>query len=298
MTCDRFRAAVLGMEPVPRSLARWPLLDDHASACESCRQWRATFAEGSELWRAGAGADVAVPVMAMAGGAPCDRARELLASIREAALDPTDTELLAAHTARCAECRTFAAALASITLALPTLAEWDPGPGFAASVLARTSRGSADPSWGDRWRVAWQRLVQRPRFAWEAAYVATLCWLLIFGHPVTALDWTTARVSAVARDTVPAQVREAQTRVVSWRERVTADVDRAVSVMASGRASMAQAASAAQRQATTWWTNLAADVLSLLESSWRAMVEWVNEFFAGPGVSATEPPGPAARSSE
>jgi hypothetical protein len=224
--------------------------------------------------------------MAATGGATCDRARELLASIRDMVLDPTDASLLAAHAARCLECRTFAATLASITEALPTLSEWDPGPGFAAAVLARTSLRPAEPTWGDWWRAAWQRLVQRPRFAWEAAYVVTLCWLLIFGQPITALDWTTARVSAVARETVPARVRVVQTRVVSWRDRVTADVDRAVSVVETGRASMEKAASGAQRQATAWWTSLAADVVSLLESSWRAI------------LSATEPPGPPARSSE
>ena len=286
MTCDQFRATAIGTEPVPDSLAAWPHLHGHATACDPCRHWFATFAEGAELWRAETGAHAAVPVMAATGGAPCGRARELLASSRDMALDPTDAGLLAAHAARCAECRTFAATLAAITEALPTLAEWDPGPGFAAAVLARTSLRPADPTWGHRWRAAWQRLVQRPRFAWEAAYVVTLCWLLIFGHPLTALDWTTARVSAVARDTVPARVRVVQTRVASWRERATADVGRAMSLVASGRESMEKAASGAQRQATAWWTSLAADVVSLLESSWRAI------------LSATEPPGPPARSSE
>jgi hypothetical protein len=250
------------------------------------------------LWRAETDADVAAPVMAATGGTPCDRARALLASSRDAALNATDADLLAGHAARCTECRMFAATLAAVTDALPTLAEWDPGPGFAAAVLARTSLRQADPSWGDRWRAAWQRLVQRPRFAWEAAYVVTLCWLLIFGHPINALDWTTARVSAVARETVPARVRVVQTRVVSWRERVSADVDRVVSLVASGRESMGNTASVAQRQATAWWTSLAADVVSLLESGWRAMVAWVNELFTDLGVSATEPPGSPARSSE
>jgi len=289
---------VIGTGSVPASLAAWPQCQEHASACESCRRWCATFAEGAELWRVETGADLAMPVMAATGGAPCDRARELLASSRDMVLDPTDTSLLAAHAARCVECRTFAATLASIADALPTLAEWDPGPGFAAAVLARTSLRPAEPSWGDWRRAAWQRLVQRPRFAWEAAYVVTLCWLLIFGHPITALDWTTARVSAVARDTVPARVRVVQTRVASWRERATADVGRAVSLVASGRESMEKAASGAQRQATAWWTSLAADVVSLLESSWRAMVAWVNEFFTDLNASGTEPPSPPARSSE
>lgn len=300
MTCDRFRATVMGTEPVLPSLEAGPGLHEHATACDPCRQWYATFAEGAELWRAetGVAVAVAIPVIAATSGAPCDRARGLLASIRDAALDPTDTDLLSAHTARCAECRTFAATLASLAEALPTLAEWDPGPGFAASVLARTSRRPADQTWGDRWRAAWPRLVQRPRFAWEAAYVVTLCWLVVLGHPITALDWTTARVSAVARDTLPTQVRVVQTRVVLWRERVTADVDRAVSLVASGRESVERAASLAQRQAATSWTPLAADVATWVESSWRALVTWVNEFLAGLLVSATEPSASPARSSE
>jgi hypothetical protein len=298
MTCDRFRATVIGSEPVLESLAAWPDLHAHAAECETCRHWFATFAEGAGLWRTEIGADVAAPVMAATGGTPCDRARVLLASSRDAALNATDADLLASHAARCTECRIFAATLAAITDALPTLAEWDPGPGFAAAVLARTSLRPADATWGDRWRAVWQRLVQRPRFAWETAYVVTLCWLLIFGHPINALDWTTARVSAVARETVPARVRVVQTQVVSWRERASADVDRAVSLVASGRASVENTASAAQRQATAWWTRLAADVVSLLESGWHAMVAWVNGLLTDVRESATEPPGPPARSSE
>jgi len=301
MTCDRFRATVIGMESLPDSLAAWPLLQAHASSCEPCRRWIGRYAAGAELWREEAGADVAMPVMAATGGAPCDRARELLASIPDGALDPTDASLLAAHASRCVECRTFGVTVASITDALPILAEWDPGPGFAAAVLARTSRRPAADTLGDRWRAAWQRLLQRPRFALEAAYVVTLCWLLIFGQPITALDWTTVRVSAMARDSVPAQVRVVQAHVASWRERVTADADRATSEVASGRALVEQATSVAQRKATAWWTGLSANLAnlaSLLESSWHAMVAWVQGFFTDLNGSVTEPARPSARSSK
>jgi hypothetical protein len=221
-----------------------------------------------------------------------------MASGCDVALERTDADLLAAHAARCADCRTFAATLAAITAGLPALAESDPGPGFSAAVFARTSRRPADPSRRDRWRAAWQRLVERPRFAWEAAYVVTLCWLLFFGHPIAALDWTTARVSAMAREDLPLRVQGVQTRVASWRDSMAASVDRAAGVVAGERESARQAASAAQRHAATWWTRLASDVAGLLQSSWRAMVAWVNEFLTDVSMTGTEPSGVPARSSE
>lgn len=63
---------------------------------------------------------------------------------------------------------------------LPRLAEIDPGPGFTEAVLSRTSRRPGLFGWRrwqqrlGRWTEAWGRLIHRPRFAWEAAWCATL----------------------------------------------------------------------------------------------------------------------------
>ena len=83
---------------------------------------------------------------------------------------------------------------------LPLLADMDPGPGFAERVLMATSRKPATEGWRTRVAGAWRAMVRRPRFAWEAAYVATVCWVLVFGNPVGAIEWSATSIRAVARE--------------------------------------------------------------------------------------------------
>jgi len=91
---------------------------------------------------------------------------------------------------------------------LPSLAEMDPGPGFVARVLLATSQRPAASGWLDRWADAWRALVRRPRFAWEAAYVATVCWVLIFGNPVGAWEWSASNIGSVAWERLGGPVNE------------------------------------------------------------------------------------------
>jgi len=57
---------------------------------------------------------------------------------------------------------------------LPLLADMDPGPGFTERVLLATSEQPVPEGWRARAAGTWRNLVRRPRFAWEAAYVATV----------------------------------------------------------------------------------------------------------------------------
>ena len=99
--------------------------------------------------------------------------------------DPSDAEGLltraqraacARHLAECRHCRELADLGA---LGIQGTAAVDPGPGFVEEILARTS-GAAHraeaPATHARggWAGLWPRLVCRPRFAWEAAYLLTL----------------------------------------------------------------------------------------------------------------------------
>jgi len=86
------------------------------------------------------------------------------------------------HLAGCPRCRELAelGALAVTPVdGAGSAGSLDPGPGFVEAVLDRTSgapRPAETPATGARggWAGLWLRLVRRPRFAWEAAYVLTL----------------------------------------------------------------------------------------------------------------------------
>jgi hypothetical protein len=95
----------------------------------------------------------------------------------------------------------------------------DPGPAFTARVLAATSRAAAEPSpW---WRRQWQALVQRPRFALEAAYVLTVILMLLAGNPLAAVSRTAERAEPLVERLAPA-ARALDTRLDAVRTQVSA----------------------------------------------------------------------------
>lgn len=301
MTCDRFQAAVLASDDVVVDLTRQGTLAAHAAHCADCRGWVAAYAEGAAEWLNGGADDLTGGVVAMTSGTVCQHARRRLTAAPDARLEADAAALVASHLARCGECRAFVSAWTLVSAALPTLAESDPGPGFAAAVIARTSRRPA-AAWRGRLRALGSRLVRRPRFAWEVAYVVTLCWLLVVGSPVAVLDWTTARLGAVAADTVPAGVRDArghvQARVQTWREWLDEEVARASGAVGDGTVAAGDYARGVQDRVAQTWTRAVSGIGDLLASSWQAVVEWVTRVFGGRGSDPREPPATPARSSQ
>ena len=111
-------------------------------------------------------------VLAETSGPACPSAEERFVAFVDGDLDPADRALVAAHAARCPACRAELSRVRALIADLPRIAEAPTDEDFVADVLSRTT-GRALPthaSWADTWR----RLVHRPRFALEMAYVATL----------------------------------------------------------------------------------------------------------------------------
>jgi anti-sigma factor RsiW len=111
-------------------------------------------------------------VLAATSGPACPGAQDRLVAFVDGDLDPTDDALVRRHVGRCPACREELARVRALIADLPRIAEAPTDEDFVADVLSRTT-GRALPthaSWADTWR----RLVHRPRFALELAYVATL----------------------------------------------------------------------------------------------------------------------------
>jgi len=284
MTCERFREVVVGLDEA--ASVRNRAEGRHLDACAECRAWFARFTEGIAAWEDEACADLTAAVAARTSGKACDRAHTLMAAAADDELGRDEVVLLRGHVACCVDCQAFEADLASALAALPGLAEMDPDPGFAAAVLAHTSRRPAPVTWADRARGAWQAVVRRPRFAWEAAYVCTLCWLLVFGHPVAAFDWTTARVSAAASTAVPERLQSVHGQARVLKQQLVNEVARTAGVVVdAGRTRAEVAARTWQEHAMAWMHARVAT----FEASWRAIVAWLTE---------TEPDSAPVRSSQ
>jgi predicted anti-sigma-YlaC factor YlaD len=300
MTCDQFREALVGVDDPEAALTAGGVLAGHPAVCVSCRVWAGRFAAGAAIWREQDGAAWTASVMARTAGPACERARLLLASVVDDELAPVDRLLVGGHLARCADCRAFASVWDSVASALPSLAVLEPDASFVGDVLERTSRRPTWRRWADDVRAAWLRVVERPRFAWEVAYVCTLCWLLVFGNPIAAFDWTTARVGAVAKEAVirSGQIPEIRTiseirkAVPAWPERK--DVVRAAERLVGDPATVKTAAQSVWQRSAAWGGAQVVLLFESLASAWDSVVSWFAELLAQP-PPPTEPPAAPAR---
>ena len=177
---------------------------------------------------------------------------------------------------------------------LPLLAEMDPGPGFTQRVLLATSRKPAPLGWRARASGAWRALVRRPRFAWEAAYVATVCWVLVFGNPVGAIEWSAANIGAVARERLGPPVKELCADLETWRG--TLAPEPAAGATAGAKAEPVPPILRAWQAAATWMRALTAPVVEMFRLAWETVAGPFERKAGQPSRPSTEPPADAARS--
>ena len=164
----------------------------HLETCPACRELAEPFAIAPAPPD-----DLVDAVLAGTSGSPCGRARGLLCAWLDGEAAPHDAELMTAHLETCAECRALAAAVTRLGAELPTLAELRPDPGFVEAVLAATLPVRVRlRRW---WAAAWPRWVGRPRFASEAAFVATLALVIVVTTPGSPLQALPTQALVLAR---------------------------------------------------------------------------------------------------
>jgi len=140
-------------------------------------------------------------VLARTSGSACDRACGLLPDLTDGVLASLDRQLVQQHLEHCPGCRAVALALGWLGPELASRAVLEPGPGFTAAVMARTSARTAAAherrarelaatgpgGLMDRVGRWWQDRVLRPGFALQAAYAATVVLVLLTATPVSPL---------------------------------------------------------------------------------------------------------------
>lgn len=139
--------------------------------------------DGEELTRA---------ILARTSGSACASARERLVGFADGELAAIDAELIGVHISGCADCAALAGALGRLSRDLPELAEIEPDVAFLHDVLVRTWKRPSVAARAAAWvREAGAALWQRPRIAWEAAYVGTAVLSLAFvlaGSPLAGMQ--------------------------------------------------------------------------------------------------------------
>jgi predicted anti-sigma-YlaC factor YlaD len=187
---------------------------EHLTDCSECRELEvlARLAEPP--------IDMVHEVLERTAVGACTAAHELLCDRTDGHLTGVDSELVEGHLQGCAECRELASALEALAIDLPQLANLSPGEAFLGAVMRRTLPWRVlMRRW---WARAWPRWVQRPRFAMEAAYVATLVLVLIFATPGSPLEAMPLRAVELARTPPTSRLGEP---VSQLRARVSAGLD-------------------------------------------------------------------------
>jgi len=129
----------------------------------------------------------------------CEQSAERIPGWIDGSVAALDADLVAGHVAHCTDCAALANVMRTMAVDLPSLAEAEPDAHFVDDVMAATAYKTPALSWGARieeWVVG---LMQRPRIAWEGAYVATVFLVLLMGFPGSPLATVSQKALELAQ---------------------------------------------------------------------------------------------------
>lgn len=180
MNCIRFTRILADYHEGKLSAEERSAAEEHLDECHSCRKLLEVTTGGVDILPEEMREGLTRSILDYTSGGPvCPRIESSLWEFAGGEQSAEESQLIALHLDHCAGCRSMAADLARIQAALPAMAEIDPGETFTREVVRITSgKRTYRPDLRTRLEGWWNRMVQRPRFALEAAYVCTV--LLVF----------------------------------------------------------------------------------------------------------------------
>jgi len=198
MNCRSFAQRIMELETFEEKAFEDRELRDHLLTCPHCEQFMRTLWSG--LPKDGQ-SELTMSILARTSGKSCRQAGDLLCDLVDGALQGEQAELLKIHLAHCSGCSRTLEVLSALKHRLPELAELQPATGFTGQVLASLPIYQPEnPGWTGRLQAWFANWAQRPRFSLEAAYLATLLMLLLFGNPFASLPETSPRLLAGIAD--------------------------------------------------------------------------------------------------
>jgi anti-sigma factor RsiW len=161
----------------------------------------------------------------------CDQSAERIPDWIDGSLDALDSELVAGHVSHCADCEALPGVMRTMSVDLPSLAEGEPDPHFVDDVMAATAdrlpdwvdsalaafaevepdarffndvmaattRKVPELPWAARLEDWFAGLLQRPRIAWEGAYIVTVCLVLLVAFPGSPLAGVSKKALELAQ---------------------------------------------------------------------------------------------------
>jgi hypothetical protein len=180
MNCVRFARILADYHEGKLTAGERAAAEEHLRGCQSCRKLLNVTTGGIDILPDAMREGLTRSVLERtSGGFVCPRVEASLWEFAHGELPSEESHLIALHLDHCTGCRTIAENLVLMQDVLPAMAEIDPGELFTREVVLSTSgKRACRPDVRTRFQGWWNRLVQRPRFALEAAYICTV--VLIF----------------------------------------------------------------------------------------------------------------------
>lgn len=210
MSCERISEQLADFVEGRLSDVERRAVEAHVSGCAACRHLLEALQGSLGVLGAArlgahdteAGAEgLSAAILARTSGSTCGRAQGLLCDLVDATLAPVEAQLVESHLEHCGRCASLRATLVWLRGELPHMARLEPRTDIVPEILAATRAATVGSSGRMDAIVAavrgwWGHVVARPRFAWEAAYVATLIVVLLFGTSVSPFRSVPSRAMA------------------------------------------------------------------------------------------------------
>ncbi len=178
MNCEQFQERIDDYLSKDLSEARHTEAEHHLQQCDTCRELVGMLQHDTLFDEVPLPERFVDAVLQQTSGSTCESAERRMVAHLDGALGELDQSLVSLHLSECPECRRLKSTLERLSDELPQLAEIAPPHGFAQTVLSLTSER---PTFEQRLTGWWQRLLSRPRFAFEAAYLGILVVVLAVG---------------------------------------------------------------------------------------------------------------------
>ncbi len=273
-------------------------LEAHIATCERCARLAAVVRGDEEhAGRNAAEVEFLSAVLDRTSGSACARAESQLPCLVDEELDAASREMLEGHLAHCTPCSRLLAALQEAEAVLPRLADVQPPPWFAESVLRATT--AAEPLSAGvvrmRGRAAafgqwWLRVLARPRASLELAYAATVLLIVLFGNPVAAFHEAEQRAGRLAGTVPVARLTEE----LAVKKAAASTIERLIAPFVAVANAVANELSERWRQAHALMDQITARVADAV--NWLATID-LRDVFGGQRTPARGQPVNGARPS-
>jgi len=203
----------------------------HLQECERCSDLAAIVQGDLNLLESAVGDVLTRSVLKRTSGSACGKDKNQLPDYEDGRLGAEIAARMKQHLDHCQHCAAVLAVLKELDTVLPILAIVEPDVGFTAEVLSRTSGWqpaprTPQPSWGARLGDWWDWCLARPRFSWEAAYVGTLIFVLVFGVSGLSVENVVARPLSTVESKLAPGIEATSDIVLSRWQKTEEETDR------------------------------------------------------------------------